>query len=281
MKRRFGVVTAALVETLVGRRFMVRGSRFLLDYARRDVPNQMSTNGEWAIQDAVLAQATTDCLVVFDVGAHIGEWSRRLLTAARRRGRPIRVHAFEPAAATYDQLVSNLVPTFDGSVVAIRSAASDHSGKATLFKVHELAGSNSLHGIAGSTTGLDRETVDLCTLDEYCALAGIQAIDLLKIDAEGHDHQVLIGARQLLNRGAIDVVQFEYNYRWIGARRYLKDVFDDLGPLGYEIGKVTPRGVEWYSSWAPELETFREGNYVAVRSSSRWRFPAIVWWHAV
>ena len=160
----------------------------------------------------------------------------------------------------------------------VRCAASDHSGKGTLFKVHELAGSNSLHGIAGSTQGMTPEAIDVCTLDDYCALAGIEKIDFLKIDAEGHDHLVLTGARTLLERGAIEIIQFEYNYRWIGARRYLKDVFDDLGPLGYEIGKVTPRGIEWYPSWSAELETFREGNYLAVRSASRRRFPAIGWW---
>ena len=86
------------------------------------------------------------------------------------------------------------------------------------------------------------EAIDLCTLDDYCASVGIETIDLLKIDAEGHDHLVLAGAGALLERGAIEIIQFEYNYRWIGARRYLNDAFDDLGPLGYKIGKITRRG---------------------------------------
>lgn len=278
MMRQIGISVAASMEKLVGRRHLVRGSRFLLDYARRDVPNRMSTNGEWMVQDVVLAAAESDRLVAVDVGANIGDWSRRLLTASRQRGRTIQVHAFEPAAATFDELITNLLPAFEGSVVPVRRAASDRNGKGTIFKVHELAGSNSIHGLAGSTKGMAPEAIDLCTLDDYCNSAGIEAIDFLKIDAEGHDHLVLTGARSLLERGAIEIIQFEYNYRWIGARRYLKDVFDDLRPLGYEIGKVTSRGIEWYPSWNAELETFREGNYLAVRSASRRRFPAIGWW---
>ncbi len=278
MLRRIGTGVAASIEKLVGRRHLVRGSRFLLDYARRDVPNQMATNGEAMVQDVVLAGTGTDCIVAFDVGANIGEWSRRLLIVSRKRGRRTQVHAFEPAAATFAELIINLLPAFEGSVVPVQRAASDHNGKGTLFKIHELAGSNSIHGIAGSNRGLEPESINLCTLDDYCTSAGIDTIDLLKIDAEGHDHLVLRGARTLLERGAIEVVQFEYNHRWIGARRYLKDVFDDLVPLGYEIGKVTPRGIEWYPTWSEELETFREGNYLAVRSGSRRRFPAVGWW---
>jgi FkbM family methyltransferase len=217
-------------------------------------------------------------LTVIDVGANVGEWSLRLLTLAQASQREVDLHVFEPATATFERLTRNLLPRFDHAVTPVRSALSDHTGKGTLFKIHELAGSNSLHGAAGSTEGLTPETIDLRTLDEYCESVGVDRIDLLKVDAEGHDHRVLTGAHGLLERRAIDVIQFEYNYRWIGARRYLKDVFDDLQPLGYEIGKVTPAGIEWYEAWSEELETFREGNYLASRRESSRRFPAITWW---
>jgi FkbM family methyltransferase len=269
---------AASAETLVSRRNLVRGARFLLDYARRDLPNTMEVNGEWLVQDTILAAAGAKHLTVFDVGANVGAWTQRLLTVAKQGGVKLRVHAFEPAASTYEQLTVNLLPCFEDDVVMVRCAASDRTGRGTLFKVHELAGSNSLHGVAGSTEGLTPEAIDLCTLDDYCRSLGIETIDLLKIDAEGHDHLVLTGARGLLERKAVEVIQFEYNHRWIGARRYLKDVFDDLVPLGYEIGKVTPRAIEWYPAWSAQLETYREGNYLAVRPSWRHRFPSLEWW---
>lgn len=274
---RFGV--AASIERLVGRQNLVRGSRFLLDYARRDLPNRMESNGELLVQDTVLG-TTPDAgsITVLDVGANIGDWSQRILRSARARDRVARVHAFEPAAETFAALERNLLPEFEGRFVPVHAAASDHNGSGILYKVHELAGSNSIHGVAGDTTGMVSEVVELRTLDDYCASAGLDVLDLVKIDAEGHDHLVLTGAAGLLERQAIGVVQFEYNHRWIGARRYLKDVFDDLEPMGYRIGKVTGRGIEWYPGWSEELETFREGNYLAVLPEWGDRFPSLDWW---
>ena len=269
---------AAALEAMVGRRTLVRGARFLLDYARRDLPNRLGANGEWMVQDVVLASAGAEPLVVFDVGANVGAWSKRVLEVAQARAIPVVVHAFEPSESTYARLVADLPADFAEQLVAVHAAASDHSGRANLYKVHELAGSNSLHRIAGTTDGLIVEPVELIALDDYITGAGIESIDLLKIDAEGHDYLVLTGARRLLVNHAVHVVQFEYNYRWIGARHYLKDVFDMLVPLGYGIGKVTPRAIEWYCAWSPELETFREANFVAALPSWSTRFPALEWW---
>lgn len=54
-----------------------------------------------------------------------------------------------------------------------------------------------------------------------------------------------------------------YNHPWIFARAFLRDAFGLLTAHGYRIGKLTPKGVEFYPGWNAELETFVEGNYVA------------------
>jgi hypothetical protein len=116
-------------------------------------------------------------------------------------------------------------------------------------------------------------TIDACAED-----AGLGQIALVKIDTEGHDLAVLRGARKLLAEHRILAVQFEYNHRWIAARSFLRDAFDLLLPLGYRLGKLTPRGVEFYPGWDAELETFVEGNYVACLPQVAERLPPVAWW---
>ena len=124
------------------------------------------------------------------------------------------------------------------------------------------AGTNSLaEPIDGGKTV--SEEVQLTTIDSYCEANGIKVIDLLKVDAEGHDFEVIAGASRMLSMQAVKILQFEYNHRWIGCRNYLRDVFSFLNPKGYLIGKLTGLGVEFYPYWQWELENWTEGNFVA------------------
>ena len=89
---------------------------------------------------------------------------------------------------------------------------------------------------------------------------------------------VLRGARTLLASQRISVVQFEYNRWWVYARSFLRDAFDFVQPLGYELGKLTPWGVEFYPGWHSDLETFIQGNYVAAAPGASAWMPAVQWW---
>lgn len=258
----------------MGRRNLVRFARSLTMASRLDVPNAISVNGELMVQRVVQGQCGSGECVAFDVGANRGEWSRSLLAAAG--GRAVRVHAFEPASATVRLLQENL-QRWNGKVQIVPAALSSRTGTAEFFIAGEGLGTNSLHARAARDE--KTETIRLTTADEYCAQNGIARIDLLKIDAEGHDFEVLRGASGMLARRAIQVLQFEYNQRWIDARHFLKDVFDLLLPLGYHIGKVTPRGIEFYPAYHFELESFREANYLACLPEWRARFPQVKWWN--
>ncbi len=275
--RRVAALAVDAACGVAGRRGIVRAARFALHRARLDLPNDPAVNGEYALQRWLFdAVPPAEPVTVLDVGANIGAWSRALLTHARRAGRldDLRLHAFEPAAATHRHLVA----TLPAIVRVNRLAMSDTVGSATLHVGAPEAGSHSLYD--GSATGASAhlEVVDTTTVDRYVADQGIHRIDLVKIDTEGHDFRVLRGAEQCLRAQRVSLVQFEYNHRWVYARHFLKDVFDLLVPLGYRIGKVTPRGVETYPGWDPELETFVEGNFVAGTPEVAAELPGIAWW---
>lgn len=91
---------------------------------------------------------------------------------------------------------------------------------------------------------------------------------IFRCDAEGHDLFVLAGAEQALREQRVSVVQVEYA-AWIQARRFLRDAFALVTPLGYTVGKVSREGIEHHPAWDPELETLREGSDLAVAPSAR------------
>lgn len=262
----------------LGRKRIVRGARYVLRRACLDQPNDMKSNGEMWLQQRILSLVPSGVRVqVLDVGANVGRWSTGMLLTADKAGRSqdLDLHAFEPSAYTFARLSKVLS---DYSVVLERVALGDRGGVSTLHVIAPGAGTNSLYELPERQGDAATEEVSVTTLDSYANRAGLGEIALVKVDAEGHDFAVLRGAARLMADQRIFVAQFEYNHRWIYSRSFLRDVFEFVRPLGYQIGKLTSLGVEFYPEWDPELETFVEGNYVACRHDIATRIPSIRWW---
>ena len=245
-----------------------------INEARFDLPNNMALNGELALQRELVAAARGP-LVVFDVGANVGDWSRSLFSVAS--GRDIRLVAFEPSSYTARLLRRSL--EHYPNITVEQAAVSDKSGSLELFLAGNAAGINSLHAAALTNAPQGTERVQVTTLDEYCSEHAVEHIDFAKIDTEGNDLFVLRGATRMLGAQRIGLVQFEYTHRWIAARAFLRDVFDLVQPLGYVVGKVTPLGIETYRAWHYELETYHEANYVVMTPEWRDRLPTVRWWN--
>jgi FkbM family methyltransferase len=275
--RRVAATATDVACQAFGRPAVIRTARYVLLRARLDYPNEMTVNGESALQRWVVGLAPDGELHVADVGANVGRWSRSFVAAASTAGRAadLRLHAFEPDAVAYARLERAL----DGAPAILSAVAlSDRHGTAAFHAVAPAAGTNSLHLAPGTTATTER--VSTITFDSYAARSGVHRFALVKIDTEGHDLTVLRGARTMLAEHRIAVVQFEYNHRWIFARAFLRDAFEFLADLGYQVGKLTPKGVEFYPGWDPDLETFVEGNYVACDPAMAGRLPSLPWWKA-
>jgi FkbM family methyltransferase len=232
-----------------------------MNEARFDPLNDPACNGERGVQATVLRYGQPGRkIVVFDVGANVGDWTCAVLEQAGNLA-GLEVHAFEPCTGTYNMLLKRIdeLPGI-AKVVPVRKACSSSTGTGALHVVGVGAGTNSLT-CAEPTDNV--EHVELISIDDYCRTSTIDHVSLFKIDAEGHDIEVIKGAIRMLQQRNVDVLQFEYNQRWIFNGSFLRDAFNILSPLGYRIGKVTPYGIEFYDSWDCELETFREGNYIA------------------
>lgn len=102
--------------------------------------------------------------------------------------------------------------------------------------------------------------------DDYLRSQGIESVDLLKIDTEGAELEVLTGFRQALGEGRVAAVQFEYGYSAVLSGSLLYRLYGLLSPLGYRVGKILPRRVD-FRPYTLFDERFFGPNYVAVHRS--------------
>jgi FkbM family methyltransferase len=272
---------ARWITGLLGRQATVRLGRFLLNAGRADGCNAIDSDGELLIARQFLGGVDRNApICAMDVGANIGDYSAALLEFLLPEGteRPVRWIAFEPFPETAQTLKGRLRPWLDRRVAQIEELAlSDQSGVGQLLVLGANEGTNSLVAVADGTDRLPHRVL-LETLDQFCQKQGIDQIDWLKIDAEGHDAAILAGADRMFSSRRIGAAQFEYNWRWVGDRKFLRDVFEMADRWGYRVGKVTYLGLELYDGWRPELETFVENNFLLIRPDLLPRVRTIAPW---
>jgi FkbM family methyltransferase len=252
-----------------------RLGRALYMDARGEIPNVMATNGEvflqhCAVQAWLKHRAAGEPMVVFDIGANQGDWTASLLQQINDASITlVKIFAFEPDPDAYSLLSSRFGA--DRRVTVEQACLSSQRGQATLYRCGPAFGTNSLH--AADQGCMESMPIPTDTLDDYCARQGIQQIAFAKCDTEGHDFEVITGAMHLLRAGAISIFQFEYNFRWIYARRFLRDVFESIQALPYRLGKIQTDHVVIFDQWHFELERYFEGNYVLLHHSARGWVP--------
>jgi FkbM family methyltransferase len=135
-----------------------------------------------------------------------------------------RVISFEPHPASYADL-RRLAEEI--GITAIDAACGAADGTVALFDYANASGTEHASVVPGVIEAhggeAERHEVQMVTLDAFCAAHEIHAIDLLKIDVEGHELAVLEGARRLIARGGAPLVQFEFNEMNVQARVFLDD----------------------------------------------------------
>lgn len=222
------------------------------------------TNGETRVVSVIAAQSRGGT-VVFDVGANIGEWSKSM---ASRIGQGVVIHAFEPnpvAAARFRETA--------GSVEGIQLNEFGLSDAAAQLEMdiskHRSQKSTVAEGqgrlLNTAVDDYHRISAEFVTGDSYCRGRGIDQIDFLKIDTEGHDLRVLKGFANMLRDGQIAAIQFEYSRLNIFSRSFLRDHYDFMA-TGYDIGRIYPNGVD-FKKYSPADENFIDGNFIAVLRS--------------
>lgn len=222
-------------------------------------------NGEFSVLQKI-SESQKEIGTIFDVGANNGDWSK----CAAQLFPNTTIHAFEIVPETFKILDFSL-RTYK-NVVCNGFGFSDIEGSTPVFF------SSDKDGIATCTPNFSEDfhkiethciEASVTTGDKFCMENGIDSIDYLKIDVEGHENKVLKGFDNMLKTGKIKVIQFEYGYVNVLTHFLLKDFYEYLESFNYKIGKIYPSYVD-FREYNYCDENFYGPNYLAVHTSCLW-----------
>jgi len=199
---------------------------------------------------------------IFDVGANQGNYTKECLDLGFKGS----IHCFEPHPKTYGNLKNSLA----NLPVTIHNVGfSDVEGTADIFDHRTGDGSEHaslFEGVIQSIHKDDtvRHEIVLKTLDSFLESSNIEHVGLLKIDTEGNEYNILLGAKNALKSNKIDIIHLEFNEMNTISRVFMKDFVELL--TNYNLYRLLPHGFLEIRYGTPLLnEIFSYQNIVAVR----------------
>lgn len=219
----------------------------------------ISTNGE----KLVLKHFLRPGQIVFDVGASVGNWA----LIAREVEPKIQLFCFEPVPYAFLHLVNNLMPFTEK---LYNFAFSSNIGQEDFYYFDAIdwsEGSSFFLRDHFPIEKVKKMQIKTDTLDNFCEQYQIEKIDYLKIDTEGGELRILMGARKYLTNHQIIALQFEYGGTYPDAGITLKECMALLTYAGYAIFRISAHGIIHISRWHPSLENGMYANYFAILQS--------------
>ncbi len=193
--------------------------------------------------------------VIFDIGANVGDWSKYI--QKKYHNHFYKLYMFEPSLPTFKQLVENIPQ--QKNCFAYNIGFGNKQEKLKIFYDYEAQGSASLLAKNCSYS----EEVNIEKLDDFCIKYEIKQIDFLKMDVQGYEYNILLGAQRLLEEKRIKVIQFEVDEPNIENRIFFKD-FWNLLHENFDIYHSLYNGLVKIEQYDYTLENFRCMNYLAI-----------------
>ncbi len=175
----------------------------------------------------LLTSLARDGGVVFDVGANIGFYGVLMGMASE----DAEVYCFEPHPVTSGHVREHISLNHMRNVELVQAALSDAPGVLPLYD--HGGGDEGKFSLRDGAEGMGAVSVPVITLDAFVAERELGRVCLIKVDVEGFEPEVLMGARETIARDAPSLC-LEISPQWSSIERE----WSWLVALGYTIFEI-------------------------------------------
>ena len=217
-------------------------------------------SGEASALNFIKRKIARKDMIVFDVGANVGEYSEFLLSEL---GPNTEIFCIEPMPKSFEVLQQTF--SNNDNVKPFNIGFSESLSTAPMYSTNESSTMASLHDRQLNHIGIKMEKfseVELEPIDYFCRTHNIDRIDFLKLDVEGHEFSALSGAQEFLANKKIKFIQFEMGGTSIDAKIFFRDFWFLLND-NYKIYRILQNGLYEITEYKENCEIFQNMNYLA------------------
>lgn len=238
---------AGVLRRATGGRFFekkIYDYRMLLDLEDRGISRTLLLFGERELEHKrMLELVLKPGMNVLDIGANIGYYALMELGLIGSTGKLV---AVEPSPSNVELLRRNLALNGYTGVEVHQAAISDEPGIKAFF-LSEMSNLNTFHDNGTGLLHLSGKTVDVRTATVPEIMSG-RALDLIRMDVEGHEVEVINGLLPAIERGEMcPMIIFETHLSRYGNDHDIEAPLHRLFALGYKVklvGSSSERGTQ-------------------------------------
>jgi len=177
--------------------------------------------------------------VVLDIGANFGLYTA---TSASRIGDHGRLYSFEANPHTFDLLKRTLYANrlvHRPNITAVNALVGESAGRGTLHYLPEFLGGATMTDIGQWGEAKRSVELDMITIDEFLPVG--LAVDLVKIDVEGHEPFVVRGMQKTIRRSPNIRIFIEFVEAFLSQTVSADQFTAEIEELGLRMCRVLPR----------------------------------------
>ena len=230
--------------------------------------------------------------VILDIGANFGLYTATSASRMRDHGR---LYSFEANPHTFDLLKRTLYAnrlSHRPNITAVNALVGERAGRGALYYQPEFLGGATMTDIGAWGDEKRSIELDMITIDEF--LPPGLAVDLVKIDVEGHEPFVIRGMKKTIRRSPNIRIFIEFVEAFLSNTVSAEQFAVEIEGLGLRICRVlsrsrlelmergqTPRGANYcLLTRTPEEDIAharRAGRYLPIRVARYTRRLEAAW----